>query len=234
MKVAICFYGQPRKYKKVLEQWQLIINELEADVFIHTWYGLDRGKRLIDSNELITDFSPKEIQTSNQHKFINLIPENCKYENQSYHAMQQAFTIKQSFNLMENYSNIFDKKYDIVIKSRMDIELINVFEFIEFIKTGTKESNLYVAGNHWQHHTEFDDNIMVGSSESMKEIYSNFFDYTIETISKTKIIPGGEQNIFRYIRDTNLLQKIKKINQLNFNLLVYQKNEEIILNHNEI
>lgn len=234
MKVAICFYGQPRKYKKVLEQWQLIINELDADVFIHTWYGLDRGKQLIDSNELITDFSPKEIQTSNQHKFINLIPEDCKYENQSYHAMQQAFTITESFKLMKNYSNIFNKKYDVVIKCRMDIELINIFEFIEFIKTEIKENNLYVAGNHWQHHIEFDDNIMVGSYEIMKEIYSNFFDYTIETISKTKIIPGGEQNIFRYIRDTNLLQKIKKINQLNFNLLVYQKNEEIILNHNEI
>jgi len=53
MNIAICFYGQPRKYKQVLSQWKKIISELNADVFIHTWYGQDRGRVDIDINELI-------------------------------------------------------------------------------------------------------------------------------------------------------------------------------------
>jgi hypothetical protein len=34
MKIAICFYGQPRRYKQVLDQWYKIITELNADIFI--------------------------------------------------------------------------------------------------------------------------------------------------------------------------------------------------------
>ena len=58
-KVAICFYGQPRFYKQVLPIWHKIIKELDADVFLHTWYGQERTKNYVDVNELITDFQPK-------------------------------------------------------------------------------------------------------------------------------------------------------------------------------
>lgn len=234
MKVAICFYGQPRKYKKVIDQWQLIISELNADVFIHTWFGKDRGKTEIDVNELIKDFSPKEIQVSNPHKFISLIPEDSKYENQSYHAMQQSYSISKSFEILENYSNEFDVKYDVIIKCRMDIDIKNIFEFIELIQSGIKNNEIYVAGNHWKHNLEFDDNIMVANTDLIKNVYINFFKYTIHYINKTKIIPGGEQNIFRYFVNLDLLKNIKKVENLNFDLLVYEKNEQIILNQNEI
>ena len=81
MRIAICFYGQPRKYKKVLDQWQKLIKELNADVFIHSWYGIDRGRNEIDVNELTKDFNPKEIEISDKHKFIELIPEDATYQN---------------------------------------------------------------------------------------------------------------------------------------------------------
>jgi hypothetical protein len=68
----------------------------------------------------------------------------------------------------------------------------------------------------------------------MKEIYLKFFTYTIDIINDTKIIPGGEQNVFNYINKLNLINNIKKVQNLNFDLLTYKKNEEIILNQNEI
>jgi hypothetical protein len=233
MKVAMCFYGQPRKYKKVLDQWQILINELNADVFIHTWYGQDRGKNKIDVNELIEDFNPKEIKISNPHKFIELIPTDSVYENQSYHATNQAYSISNCFKIMNEYSNTFNIKYDLIIKCRMDINLHNIITLIEFIKSENKNNNLYVAGNHWQHHMEFDDNIMIGNMDLMNKISLNFFNYTIDIINKTKLIPGGEQNIFRYVIENQLLSNIIKNQNLNFTLLTYNVGEEIILNQNE-
>lgn len=233
MNVAICFYGQPRKYKQVLDQWQILINELNIDVFIHTWYGKDRGENEIDINELISDFNPKEILTSAPHKFKELIDEECTYENQSYHAMNQAFSISNSFNMMNIHSKLFNKNYDVIIKSRLDINLHNIINLINFIKFNVTQNELYVASNHWQHHLEFDDNIMIGSANLMNEIYSNFFEYTIHKINSTKIIPGGEQNIFRYINSKNLLLNIKKVKNLDFTLLTYNNGEKMILNQNE-
>lgn len=234
MKVAICFYGQPRKYKQVLPQWQTLIRELNADVFIHTWHGQDRGKQQIDVNELIRDFTPTEINVSNPHRFVDLISNDCVYENQSYHAMNQAYSISNCFKIMNNYVNSFNIRYDFVIKCRMDISLHNIESLINFIKTGNNSNNLYVAGNHWQYHKEFDDNIMIGNMNLMNQLSLNFFDYTIDTINKTKLIPGGEQNIFRYTIKNNLLANIVKHENLNFTLLTYSKGEEIILNQNDI
>jgi hypothetical protein len=233
MRVALCFYGQPRKYKKVLDQWQKIIKELNADVFIQTWYGEDRGRNFIDINALIEDFQPKEIKVSNPHRFIDLIPTDSTYETQSYHAMQQAYATTGCLQTITIFSESLKTDYDLIIKARMDIELHNVDMFINFIKSNKDSNLLYVAGNHWQGHTKFDDNIMVGSANAMKSIYINFFKYTIDYINNTKIIPGGETNHFNWFESLNISKNVVKIEPLNFTLLVYQL-EEIILNQNEI
>ena len=91
---------------------------------------------------------------------------------------------------------------------------------------------LYVAGNHWQGSTMFGDNLMVGKSNLIKDISLNYFNYTIDFIRKTKIIPGGEQNIFRWIEGIGMLDKIQKVNELDFSLIPLPFNE-IILNQNE-
>lgn len=232
MRVAICFYGQPRKYKQVLDQWQKLIKELEADVFIHSWYGIDRGRNEIDVNELTKDFNPKEIEVSDKHKFIDLIPSDSTYQNQSYHAMQQSYTITKCFKLLVEHSINFNKKYDIIIKTRMDIELQNVDELIDFVKSKIESDKLYVAGNHWQGGSMFDDNIMVAKSDILVHLFLQYFKYTIQFINNTKLIPGGEQNIFNYINNMGVLNLIDKTTPLNFVLIPY-KLEEIILNENE-
>lgn len=232
MKIAICFYGQPRKYKEVLDQWQKVIKELNVDVFIQTWYGEDRGRNFIDINELIKDFQPKEIKVSNPHKFINLIPKDSVYETQSYHAMQQAYAVTNCLETISIFSEALKQDYDLIIKARMDIKLHNVDMFIDFIKINKDVDLLYAAGNHWQGHTKFDDNIMVGSANKMKSIYMDFFKYTIDYIKSTKIIPGGETNHFNWFEFLKITRNVVKVDPLNFSLLPY-KLEEIILNENE-
>ena len=232
MKVAICFYGQPRKYKQVVNQWKKIISELDADVFIQTWYGEDRGKNFININELIDDFKPKEIKVSNPHRFIELVPENCTYETQSYHAMQQAYAVSSCFETLTLFNQSLKKEYDWVIKTRMDIELHDVNLFIQFMKDSKDTNLVYAAGNHWSGHLKFDDNIMVGSQNGMKSIYSQFYKYTINHINETKIIPGGETNHYNWFNVLNLTNNVVKVHPLNFSLIPY-KLEEIILNENE-
>jgi hypothetical protein len=232
MKIAICFYGQPRRYKQVLDQWYKIITELNADIFIHTWYGEDRGRVNINVNELIEDFNPKEIKVSYPHKLIKLTPEDAQFENQSYHSINQAYSISKCFNLIDSYSKDLKQEYDIIIKTRFDITLHDVNKLIEFVKNSFNSDKIYVAGNHWRDHDLFDDNIMIASPNLIKDIHLNYFDATIQFINETKIIPGGESNICRYITDLGMRDKINKINELDFSLIHLPLNE-IIINQNE-
>ena len=232
MRVAICFYGQPRFYKQVLPIWQKVIKELEADVFIHTWYGQDRASSVTNIDELINDLNPKEIKISQPHRLLDLVSEASKFENQSFHGIQQAYTISNSISLLNEYEVNTNTQYDVIIRCRMDIELHNPDLFVEFIKNGIEENGLYVCSNHWEGHTMFDDNIMVGTGSIIKNMFLQYFEYTIAIINHTKIIPGGEQNIFRYIQYRNLLGNIVKTDTLNFNLL-YIPTEQLILNQND-
>jgi hypothetical protein len=232
MRVAICFYGQPRFYKQVLPIWQKVIKELKADVFIHTWHGQDRASLITNIDELIADLNPKEIKISQPHRFLDLIPEDSKFESQSYHGMQQAYTLSNSFKILDEYDKSMGFKYDIIVRCRMDIELHYPELFVEFIKTAVEDNKLYVCSNHWAGSDMFDDNIMVGTSSTIKNMFLQYFGYTIEIINNTKIIPGGEQNIFRYVEHKNLLKNIVKTNGLDFNLL-YIPVEQLILNQNE-
>ena len=62
-------------------------------------------------------------------------------------------------------------------------------------------------------------------------ITNEYFKYTINYINKTKIIPGGELNLLRYVTSKGLLENIIKTNNLNFNLIHLPLNE-IIINEN--
>ena len=230
-KVAICFYGQPRFYKQVLPIWRKIIEELNADVFIHTWYGQERTKEYVDVNELISDFNPKEIELSHPHRFMDIIPKDSKFQNQSFHAMQQAYSITQSVKLLDKYEKDLHNNYDVIIRCRMDIKINNPDSFIEYVKN-KEVYDIAVCGKCWAGSKMFDDNLMVGSAAMIKELFKGFFTFTILYIHNTKIIPGGENNLYNYINDNNVYELITREEALNFELL-YMKPGEFIMNQNE-
>jgi hypothetical protein len=235
MRIAICFYGQPRRYKEVLNDWKHVINETNADVFIHTWSGKDRIGNDIDVNELINDYNPKEIQVSNLHKFLSLIPEKYNYQNQSYHVMQRTYSSTISFNILNQYSRDFKKEYDLVIETRLDVKLHNFDKFIFFIKNIKKDDfNLYVCMNHWYGHTEFDDAIMVGNNKVLSPLWLNAFSNTIDFINKTSVIPANEYNLTRYVIDSNLYDNIKRVSEMNYDLLSLQTSISLVDIHQNI
>ena len=233
MRIAICFYGQPRRYKEILNYWKRVIHETNADVFMHTWSGKDRIGNNIDINELVDDYNPKEIQISNLHSFLKLIPDDYIFQNQSYHVMQRTYSSTMSFNMLNQYSKDFKKEYDLIIETRLDVKLHNFDNFISFIKNIKEDDlNLYVCANHWSGHTEFDDAIMVGNNKTISPLWTNAFSDTIDFINKTHIIPANEHNLTRYVIESNLYNNIKRASEMNYDLL-YLPPQNLILNQNE-
>jgi hypothetical protein len=233
MKIAICFYGQPRRYKEVLDDWKRVIKETNADVFIHTWYGKDRSGNDIDVNELQKDYNPKEMQVSNLHSFLSLIPEDYTFQTQCYHVMQRTYSSTMSFNVLNQYSKDFKKEYDLIIETRLDVKLHNFDNFISFIKNLKEDNlNLYVCANHWSGHVVFDDAIMVGNNKIMSPLWINAFSDTIDFINKTHVIPSNEHNLTRYVIESNLYENVKRVSEMNYDLL-YLPAETLILNQND-
>jgi hypothetical protein len=231
MKIAFLLYGQPRYYKNVLQQWKDLFNEFDSDIFYHTWYGLERNSVITNINEIIEDLNPKEIHISQQHKLIDLIPSDAKFENQSYHGLQQAYSISHSAKILRDYKWFFDQNYDFIVRCRLDIKFHNLDNLITFLKSDFDKKNFYVAANHWPDNQVFDDNIIISSPENILSISEQYFLYTIDFINKTKIIPGGENNLHRFFDHKNLRQYLIRENSLNFDLL-HIPEKDLIINQN--
>jgi hypothetical protein len=229
MKVALVLSGQPRKYD--IDRWKHLINELNADVFIHTWYGQDRGGEITDINKIISEFQPKEISISNPHKFLDIIPEDSYFVTTSYHTINLSFSMSNAIINMMQYSNMFDKKYDVVIRSRFDLLLSDVNKVVEAIKVNSNSEFLFVASNHWQGHNQFDDNIMFGNFKNIS-YFSNYYGSVIEEIYKTKEIQTGERSMFEFCNKAGFLQNIKRISELDFEPVRIPLSK-LILNQNE-
>ncbi len=230
MKVALVLSGQPRQYD--ISKWKHLMNELNTDVFIHTWYGKDRESDITNINKVIEDFQPKEMSVSNPHKFVDVIPSDSYYATTSYHTINLSYSMSNAIINMMQYSNIFNKPYDVVIRSRFDLSLFDVDKAITAIKMYGNSEFLYVASNHWQGHIQFDDNIMFGNFKNIS-YFSNYYGSVIEEIYKTKQIQSGEHSMFQFVNKSGLLQNIKRISELDFNLIRIP-GPKFILNQNEI
>jgi len=137
MKVAISFHGQPRFYKQAFKQWKRYIDELNADVYIHTWWGenmvgelypcaphakphLHDKDMLVHENiieEIKELYQPKRIEWDSYKTFK--LPEWAEKGTPKEHAVFQFYTQYRSKELVKE-SGI---DYDVVIRARMDLHI---------------------------------------------------------------------------------------------------------------
>jgi hypothetical protein len=73
---------------------------------------------------------------------------------------------------------------------------------------------------------------MVGNNKTISPLWTNAFSDTIDFINKTRIIPSNEYNLTRYVMESNLYYNIKRVSEMNYDLL-YLPAENLILNQNE-
>jgi hypothetical protein len=150
MKIAICFYGQPRLFKQGFEIIKNFIdcnNEHSFDIFFHTWYdknlvgqhyqcspwrNIPQSQLLIDNNlidNLIELYKPKKYLYESPITFDLTNIKNSKMYNESSDVIKTCtnntisciYSKYQVSKLLQDYITETDEKYEIVISIRFDI-----------------------------------------------------------------------------------------------------------------
>ena len=128
MKVALSLHGQPRFYKEMWEQWKQYVEELNVDMYIHTWWGDDMvgelypcaphaKPRLSDTTLLVDDkLNDTIIELYKPKGFIYDSYNSSDFKDMSP-VEYQFYTQWKSKELVRN-SGI---NYDVVIRARFDV-----------------------------------------------------------------------------------------------------------------
>jgi hypothetical protein len=133
-RIAVCFSGQPRTWRKCVESWkENLFGHLEMDVFCHTWdfntppNCVSVGMNVIDNqvhdgeiDELYEVLKPKKFLIEQRKNFVPfkmtqpiLVPS----------FLSQFYGIMQAARLKKQYEIENDFQYDVVIKMRYDAYL---------------------------------------------------------------------------------------------------------------
>jgi hypothetical protein len=199
MKIAICISGQPRSYEAgfyELKKW--FLDRYDCDVYIHTW---EDTNTIFTSSHNFTETRHYQFTKEDYQKILDLYQPKAyifqkpiKFEDKGIIGnlgftldglLSSWLSIQSCFNLVEES----DIKYDLVIKTRFDLQFTNyISPECEFLKDITQldpnyfhcfSYNLEGDGNFRP--VEIDDLFNVGSFDIMK-IHSQLFSYLLHYI----------------------------------------------------
>ena len=223
MKIAISFFGQPRFYKEAILQWKPLINKLNADVFIHTWWGEDMvgdvypcaphiGFRRYDKlvhkdiiNDLKKLYKPKSIEWDS-YKTFNL-PDWAKPNTPDEHATFQFYTQYRSKELVKQ-SGI---EYDVVIRTRIDA--IIGFE----LPLDVSPNVIYVGAPGGQLGAP-NDNLTISDLNTFFKLSDTYLN--LKKFSPNVKEYAMERYLGQQLKHENISwEEIEGVNETNFNLL---------------
>ncbi len=185
MKVALLFFGQPRflENKKTFQtHCDKIINKYDTDVFCHTWWSLDQNTYETSSwsrinncaadkhsiNKIVEMYKPKVTRFQESINFniseesnYNKITKEYEFAfNNRNNIMSHLYSLTKVGELLEDFINTTGTKYDFVVVSRLDADVIRFPNLNEL-----DPNNFYLPN----HHERFPDNLFVFGPE-----YINF------------------------------------------------------------
>lgn len=151
-KIAILLSGHIRK-NNVAESIKNHFSKYDYDVFVHSWdnIGLKGQETNIDDdvqrdfifNEIQTIPNIKKLQIENNKQFLTNLPENnVEYFNFSSpepFIKSKLYTILRSYELMEEYKNETNQKYQMVVRLSFDTDIL----FTSFDNALFEEVNNY-------------------------------------------------------------------------------------------
>jgi hypothetical protein len=184
MHIAILFYGRINKYTNTF-----LLNSLPQNHTYDVFYSAD-----LEPNELLDDFIKiyKPISVNNDK--ISYDVDFGKYPNTKTHLSNihnmtcHFINKKRVFNLLENYINLTNTKYDIIIATRLDL----------FIDTLTLDiplpNTIYIPKN--EDHTGINDRFAMGDFQTMKK-YMNIYDNCVYLL-ENKISVAHPENLTLY------------------------------------
>ena len=218
MKIAVCLSGHYRTHDITFINWcEKLYSKYDCDIFFHTWDV--NGTRIGFQNDEVSveDLTPLKYtadQLKEKFKFTDVIVENYKDLHETFlhvsavvrerrkhipelenrravHLYSMWYKALQCFELMENYANQNNVKYDIVIKSRPDlivfdptIQTTYQFEHLPPITLDELELDK-VTIPLFNKSDELHDYFAVGTVDSMRKYHQlyNHMSYLLDNIS---------------------------------------------------
>lgn len=142
MKLAVCFYGQPRYYENWFKYNQKFYNGCLVDYYAHFWGNKD------DQNKLSDFFKSKNIVTQpqvNEFKKLPCEPNLSRITKDVFTTISPIYSIYQLHDIIKN----IDKEYDFWILTRTDVGIESDFSLTDIEYDKNKIYSSYVRGNEW-------------------------------------------------------------------------------------
>jgi uridine kinase len=208
MRVAILLSGYLRVYENVLNfiNTQIKPNFTECDVFLHITKNEnteDKYLNLIDEDsdikKFVSEINPKSIIIESNQIFLNKPTQNS--------TVNQWFKLNKLNQIKKTYETLYDKKYDLVIRLRPDLDIKDTKIFSLKLDSNViyipKDSK--IDKNKLHHLTDgyLCDAIAFGSSDMMDkyfDIFDNIIENTIECggVSETLLFNHLNRNKINY------------------------------------
>lgn len=177
MKVALLLSGQFRDGVDCFNALDMaLLKKYNPDVFISYQYS-DAGPEC-SINDLVNLYNPTMIEFQQMPYFVNdTIHKLSNYptypETNRASIVYMWYGIQRANNLKTKYENIHNFKYDIVIKSRFDLKILE-----ENIELKERENFIFIPIG-WDHRGGYNDLFAYGDSNSMNH-YCSTFDYLVK------------------------------------------------------
>ena len=207
MNVAVLFTGNIRSFDQCKETFKKELDFLNPDYFVTTYDTRYNFRSYVNFHDdhvleedyiksLFLDINPKAIRIDNLAKmteFFNLARENFDPEMKGCDANHflQFYKLKQGLELVSEYEKISGKKYDIIIRSRMDliirdINTLDLSDLKDSIINGYELYSKWVNSPHSDDIKVWNDFFMISTPENMNKVVDNLLEeFYKKTISKS-------------------------------------------------
>lgn len=198
MKIAVVFSGLPRLLEKSSYYFKKNLLTEGTDLFSFVWKS--------DEWHLLTDvYSHKVIQFQTPIDFFK------KYKETKINIYSHWYGLQYACLNFKTYVQMNNLKYDFIVRTRHDIALFEKINFEHLDK-----EKIYVADCHWPNSKLFDDNLMIMSQENYFNIFSNIFSWYMSRKDLHSYEDLSEQQLYNYIFNLDLLDKVERNKALDF------------------
>lgn len=130
MKIALCFAGQPRSFRKGYEFYKRNLLDEDVDVFIHSW-NTDYNQEIIDLYKPKAYKFEDSMFDEDMDKKYPRVPDAIKHP--ARFTVSSNYSIFQSSLLRIGYE-VLTQPYDFVIRSRTDYAMNGRIPFGQLAK----------------------------------------------------------------------------------------------------
>lgn len=200
MKVAICIVGNPRSFKRTFPSFkENLLKQKHADIFIHTYnqIGQERSDVKIDgtAKEYIKLYSPIRYKIEELNFNFSMLQTMEPYFKSCYEVMQ----------LVKNYEEEYNFKYDIIIKTRADMEYVKPLN-IEILNICMNNKNTIFVNHICDLYKYYYDKFLSEQTPlqaAQKALEKNIISFKIDKQNEKEFLPSD----YIFLGDRDSMQK---------------------------